>query len=415
MKAALRPARPEAVVCVGQAGINALATIRALGRRGIPVHAVSLRSSPQFASASRFCATRTEVEDLDHLGRALLRQGARQRTRAILYVDNDSIMRTLAPHAEALAPHYHLVDPIGDALRLTDKASQMELARRCGIPVPRSWFPQTWAELAALSGETGKCLIAKPIPDVAAREADAPFKAIVAANADALALELRARLPSPAGLVIQEYIEGDDSEVYAGWCYRAESGACHVLSARKLRQTPPGAGVMAVGEPCDVPQVRDMTAQLAVALGMRGVLCTEFKRDRATGGFYFIEWNPRPDGFQSLGWRCGFDLAWIAYCDHAGLPAPRSTVRYDSGHCWINGGCDLTNLLKNPSCALRARTWLPYLREKEWAVLSRDDLAPWVKASAQFAGWLAGRFLHVLAKRAPHFTRSGKTPARAGG
>src|SRR5256885_7274017 len=108
MKAAPPTARPEAVVCVGQAGINALATIRALGRRGVPVHAFSLRNSPQFASASRFCATRTEVEDLKDLALALLREGRRKRARALLYVDNDSIMRTLAPHAEALAPLYHL-------------------------------------------------------------------------------------------------------------------------------------------------------------------------------------------------------------------------------------------------------------------------------------------------------------------
>ena len=45
----------EAVVCVGDAGINALATVRSLGRRAIPVRVVAVKGSPQIASSSRYC------------------------------------------------------------------------------------------------------------------------------------------------------------------------------------------------------------------------------------------------------------------------------------------------------------------------------------------------------------------------
>jgi hypothetical protein len=41
-----------AVVCAGDSGINALATVRSLGRRGVPVDVVALQSSAQVASAS---------------------------------------------------------------------------------------------------------------------------------------------------------------------------------------------------------------------------------------------------------------------------------------------------------------------------------------------------------------------------
>ena len=41
-----------AALCAGDAGINALATVRALGRRGVPVDVVALESSRQVASAS---------------------------------------------------------------------------------------------------------------------------------------------------------------------------------------------------------------------------------------------------------------------------------------------------------------------------------------------------------------------------
>src|SRR6185436_3193678 len=135
-----------AVVCVGESGINGLATVRALGRRGVPVHVVSLRSSPQIASASRYCRGFTPVADLSLLHEALLQLDA----GAIVYVDNDPMLKALAPHAAALAARFALVDEIGDAARLTDKDLQMRIARQAGIAVPRSWSPGSWAALASL-------------------------------------------------------------------------------------------------------------------------------------------------------------------------------------------------------------------------------------------------------------------------
>ena len=60
-----------AVVCVGEAGINGLATVRALGRRGVPVHVVALESSLQVASASRYCKSFTPARDLASLSDVL--------------------------------------------------------------------------------------------------------------------------------------------------------------------------------------------------------------------------------------------------------------------------------------------------------------------------------------------------------
>ncbi|HUG79782.1 MAG TPA: hypothetical protein VML57_20050, partial [Burkholderiales bacterium] len=61
----------EAVVCAGDAGINALATVRSLGRRGVPVHVVALEASAQIATASRYCRSRTLVAEPGALPAAL--------------------------------------------------------------------------------------------------------------------------------------------------------------------------------------------------------------------------------------------------------------------------------------------------------------------------------------------------------
>ena len=370
-----------AVVCVGESGINGLATVRALGRRGVPVHVVALRESEQIASASRYCRRFTPAADLSTLHATLLGLEA----GAVLYVDNDPMLKALAAHAGALAAHFALVEDIADAPRLTDKDAQMRIARQAGIAVPRTWTPASWDEIASL--KTSKRLIAKP----AARRL--AFKALIAANAAELGTLLRGHGAAPQDVMVQEYVEGDDSQIYAGLCYRARSrDQCFVLSARKLRQTQPGAGIMAAGQAVDSPHVREMTRRLAKAAGARGVLSTEFKLDARDGRWYFIEWNPRPAYFQSIGWKAGFDLAWLAYCDHAD-PARLAGLEtsFSGTHYWINLHGDLRHLSKAPRSALDVKTWRPYLGRKEWAVYAPDDPAPWKKALRQLAGWLFTR------------------------
>ena len=184
------------MVCAGDAGINALATVRSLGRRGVPVHVVALQSSAQIASVSRYCTGYTAAGDLASLPEALRALPA----GALLYVDNDPMLKALAPHAAELAQRFAVVDPLAGAATLTDKAYQLGLAQKAGIAVPRSWLPQTWHELASL--KTGKRLIAKPV------SGRADFKALVEENGQKLAAALQGRIGSPADVVVQEFVEG---------------------------------------------------------------------------------------------------------------------------------------------------------------------------------------------------------------
>ena len=374
-----------AVVCVDGTGTNALATVRSLGRRSVPVHVVAVKGARQIASASRYCTGCIEVADPTALCPTLLRLAETLGARAVLYVDNDAMIRLLAPHWAALVQRYEVVEPLAEAERLTDKAFQLRVAQEVGIPVPRTWLPASWAELEEIGRHTRKRLIAKPSLGRLAPGQNAPFKALIAASAEALAAQLRERGTAPADVLVQEYVEGDDAQIHVGLCYRAGDGRSFLLSGRKLRQTQPGAGVMAVGQVIDVPQVRAMTQRLADALDYRGVLCTEFKLDAADGRFYFIEWNPRPAYFQSLGWKAGCDLAYLAYCDRVDPERlPEAPFRHAAGHYWINVRGDLQHLSIVPRLALRPATWAPYLSRKEWAVLALDDPKPWLLAMLQF-------------------------------
>jgi D-aspartate ligase len=382
------------VVCVGDSGFNALATIRSLGRRGIRVQAVARPGSPQIASRSRYCSSLTEAPS-GGLYSALRAIALASEAPPVLFIDNDATLRDLQPHAAELERLFELVDPVADAAKLTDKDFQMRVALAAGISVPRSWFPRCADDVLAIGQESSMRLIAKPI--ALAPATGLPFKAIIAADAPALLRELAACRTAPQSVVVQEFVEGGDDAVYAASCYRSPYGAhSQILSVRKLRQFPAGAGVMAVGEPFDAPEVREMTARLADRLQYSGVFSTEFKRDRA-GKYWFIEWNPRLDGFHSLGWKAGLDCAYFAYLDRATFGDAASQfedeVRYDSRHVWINADCELTMLARARRLPLSAAWWRPYLRKKEWAVFAWDDPAPWLRAMARTGQWLAGGML----------------------
>ncbi len=390
---------PGAVVCVGESGLNALAIVRALGRRGVPVRTVALRGSPQIASCSRYCLGHSEVDSPATLYWALRRLGEQSGARPALFVDNDAMLRALAPHARSLERHFAVVDPLGDAARLTDKAFQLERAQAAGIPAPRSWLPRDKAELAGIDGVTAKRVIAKPVAG------PAPFKALVAPTASALLQQLDACGAAVPSIVVQEFIDGGDAELYSCYGYApASGGAAVAFTSRKLRQNPPGAGVMAVGEPIDLPEAREMTLALLRLLDYRGMLSVEFKREASSGRLYFIEWNARFDACHSLGWRAGFDGAWLAYRDRVHGEPPAAAPRYDTRHVWINVECDLRGLARDRRALLDWRTWRPYFGAKEWALYAPDDPLPFLRASAGMARWMAraaGRRLPEALRRDP--------------
>jgi D-aspartate ligase len=384
----------EAVVCVDGLGINGLATVRSLGRRGIPVHVVCLDGAPHLASESRYCRKATKLSDLQALPEVLDAIGRDARSPPVLYVDNDRMMTLLQPYAHSLKSLFRIVEPIHDARRLTDKEFQMDMASQAGISVPRTWFPETWDDVHAIAGQTHRRILAKVSPSRLLAGPKPRFKVAVARTTLDLERQLGPLVDTPRDMLVQEYIEGDDSHVYGALAYRTRDGErSFILPIRKIRQTSPGAGVTAVGRTVDAPELRAMTQRLLERVDYRGIIHTEFKRDAETGEFFFIEWNARPGYFHSLGWQAGFDAPYLAYCDHV-RPSELAAVRafrFNTSHHWIYVHGDFAHLAKAPNLIFNAGTWAPYLSRPEWAVFADDDVKPWFKAIGGSIGTVGGR------------------------
>jgi predicted ATP-grasp superfamily ATP-dependent carboligase len=123
--------------------------------------------------------------------------------------------------------------------------------------------------------------------------------------------------------IIQEWIEGADSDVYFCLQYRPPSGAAATsFCGRKTLQWPPQVGGTAtcIPAPEHAAWLTTETESFFAKLGFVGLCSMEYKRDRATGTFYMIEPTVgRTDYQEEIATLNGVNIPLAAYCDLSGV------------------------------------------------------------------------------------------------
>jgi len=381
-----RTEKPDAVVCVHGTGINGLGIVRSLGRLNLNVYVIAIKGDFNLAAFSRYCSSLTEISrfDGDRLYHALMSIADNCDSKPVLFFDNDKMMNAVSGYAGEIEKKFRITSPLNDMQNLNSKKYQMDMARKAGIEVPMTWYPDTWEDLATEGTKVNTRFIAKPCQVVYPYHK--PFKAVIGEDVNHLTTLLKAHVHSPRGIIVQEYIDGPDSDIHVAIGYKSFfTDFCQIITGAKIYQTRPGAGVMAVGRAKDDPDIRHMTQKLISILGYRGIIGVEYKFCRENGKFYFIEISPRTALYNTLGLKSGLNLPMLAYMDHVDrreLDGVR--LRNNSAHFWIHVQSDLTCLL----CFRRFRNIkqaiYPYLNPKQWAVFASDDLKPWIVSMKEF-------------------------------
>ena len=140
-----------------------LGIARSLGAHGVPVCVIDDETS--IARASRYVRQVVRVQDLrseqgvlDALALARSRHGLHGW---VLYPTRDEIVAAIATHRDALTEHFRVPTPDLDSVRsVWDKRETYRLAEQLGIPIPRTWFPRTEADLDEI--ELRGPLVVKP-------------------------------------------------------------------------------------------------------------------------------------------------------------------------------------------------------------------------------------------------------------
>jgi D-aspartate ligase len=304
----------KTAVVVGVGSVGALATIRSLGRLGARVIAVH-QTSKAIGFRSRFAdewlspdprADETGfIESLVALGKSLAGP-------VPIFAIADPHLDAMARHHEALKAHFLFPYSDGESIqRLRDKGFQAERAAAAGIPAPRT--------MLASAEEVTFPVIVKS-SDSALFVERFGVKGVRCDTPEELGSVLgRAHSLSP---VVQEWIPGDDEDLYLVGAYLSQGGqALGIVSCRKLQQAPRHIGTIRVGEAFPMPEVEELALAFLRAAKCYGPSDVEFKRDARDGQLKFIEANPRLVQWQGLAAAAGIDIAAIAYRDLIGSPA----------------------------------------------------------------------------------------------
>jgi D-aspartate ligase len=315
-----------ATILIGS-GRGALAAVRALGMRGVEVWVAAPRPVPPSVSRYARGLVRTPSADEDLTGYidALTEIAVRFPTPPVLLPSDDISVEVVARHWDRLGARYRLIGPPPTVAGvILDKATQYRAVSAAGIPVPRTWVYDDPADSARIVREARFPLLVKP---------RASQRFFMANRLKALRVDTPAELDRVLGrfsdhMLIQELVPGDVETGFEFTSFVDAGGrVTNSVVLRKRDVYPRPFGNTIAVETVIEPQVEALGLRVLEALAYRGISQSEFKRDPATGHYFFIEINPRIVNNTGIDTAAGADTVYAAYAQAAGLPFERGARR----------------------------------------------------------------------------------------
>ncbi|HKV45908.1 MAG TPA: FAD-dependent oxidoreductase [bacterium] len=316
---------PIPAVVVGAAGACGLGLVRSLRRADIPI--ILVDDDPSAPAMHTRFARKVPISGSSgpSLVTDLLALGTTFADRPVLFLTGDEATLTVSEHRAELARCYRFRMPSHDDLvSLMHKTGFLQLAEAHGFPVPRSVRIESVADLGRLA-EMPFPAIVKPAMKKAEYLKGQFARAYKVASLEQADAVCRRILPVVPDLVVQEWIDGADSELYFCLQYRGAGGAtvCS-FTGRKLSIWPPDVGVTAscTAAPDAQPVLERLTEAFFRRVSFVGMGGIEFKRDARTGRFLMIEPTVgRVDAQEEVATIHGVNIPLAAYLYEVGLAA----------------------------------------------------------------------------------------------
>lgn len=282
----------------------ALAIVRSLGRRGVPV-IVGAPTERPLASRSKYCRESWTYPDPATDRGAFLRAVATRDELLIPVTDWTGVPLAEAEQAALLPPRA--------ALEITlSKADTMALAAEAGVPVPPGRrVTEGPVDVTDLSPG-----VAKPDRSKAWRSDLGRHRSVVPyADADAGRRAVERLLPT-GPVLVQGQVPGEAVGVAA---FATRGRLRFAFQYRRLHEVPMAGGGSSwrISEPL-APEFAADAQRLVAALGWDGALMLEYKRSGSRR--WLIEINGRFWGSLPLAVAAGADFPWVWYAHATGQP-----------------------------------------------------------------------------------------------
>ena len=256
-----------------------------------------------------------------------LRRFIRQGQHDMLIPTDDQTLTAATEHYDDFKDLLHIACPPPPITRLIlNKASTLEIAKKCGIRVPKTVIVSSSAQFSDLVRDFPFPWVLKPSKKETRME---ETKSYTVATADEIARRFSATREFTPALLLQEYIAGAGVGVEM---LMHEGNCLAVFQHRRLKELPytGGVSVMAVAEH-PTPALVEFSLALLRALKWEGVAMVEFKVHN--GSAVLMEVNGRYWGTVSLPISNGMDFPWyqwqVAHGEQPMIPS-----EYSAGIKW---------------------------------------------------------------------------------
>ncbi len=234
----------------------------------------------------------------------------------------DIFVSALARHAEQLSEHYIFsLESIAVQSALATKEQQYALAKKHGLPIPRTEYIQCRADIERFAAEARFPCLIKPrherewstLPEGNKLRGQ---KLVTSDSPEELLADYALTEPYRAEVMAQEIIAGGDDAKY---CYLSaygngsrRLGHCVV---HEMRAYPMLFGSASIVEPVADEEIASLCDNFLRGIGYVGICEIEVKRDARDKGVRLIEVNPRFSGTGDCAIYAGVEVGWLHYLD----------------------------------------------------------------------------------------------------
>lgn len=307
--------------------VNGLGVIRSLGRCGVPVIAMDtdlLKPTMRTRYARRIRIRSLSgpmlIEDLLALSQSL-------KTRPVLFLTQEQTVRTVSNRRRDIEDAYRILLPEHERLMaLMHKGEFQSLAEGLGFPVPRAMVLTGPANLREAASYRFPCIL-KPMTKEVVTQCQELQRAYFLRSFEELEDVYGEIAPLKLDVILQEFIAGEDHDVYFCLQYRSRSGEAVIsFVGRKLRSWPPQVGGTAscTAAPEMVDRLTAETSAFFDAVSFVGMGGIEYKKDLRTGQLLLVEPTVgRTDYQEEVATLHGLNIPFAAYLHELGYQVPR--------------------------------------------------------------------------------------------
>ena len=310
----------------------------------------------------------------------MITYGTKARSKPVVFITSDIFLTAVSRNRELLLP-YFLFNLPSDKLIVTisNKYKQYKLADTARTPLPVTIIIENTDQIEIAYNILHYPVLIKALDVNEWREkVSGSVKGFVADNSESLYLQIEPLLSNKVKVVVQEIIEGPDTNHFKYCAYYSSAGTplCE-FTLRKIRQNPIHFGVGAVVESIHYDELMDAGRKLFRAISYNGVGSAEFKLDKNDGQLKLIEINPRYWQQNYLPTACGMNFPLVDYLATTGQRT-EPVSGFKTGIKWVNLYMDFDSFLKyRKEKTINFRQWLTSLKgEKVYSDFSWDDLLP---------------------------------------